>query len=166
SRNLGGQGTAAKTQVGTLLFHRIDWREQRIAVDEVVREVVTEEKRRCAYPGFAAIPAFHIWRRKKNLAHLPHRVLSHGRGGQIRGEQLRRLNEILHGTLDLIAHGRVGIKFPRAENLAQDWAHLKVVFADSRRDGGDDLRRRLVFREEPPEFPGEKLRTRGLLHQS
>src|SRR5450755_3500180 len=165
-RDIGERRAAAKAQVGPFLFRRIGPRPHRIAVDQVVREIVAEEESRCVHPRFAAIPAFHIRWREKNLAHLPHRILRHGRGRQFSGEQLRGLDEILDGALDLIAHGRVRIKFSRSEDLAQDGTHLEVVLTNPRGNRIDDLRGRLVFREEAPEFPGEKLRTRGLLHQN
>src|SRR6202790_4832631 len=59
-RDVGERGPTAKSQVGAFLFRRIGRRPHRIAVDQVVREVVAEEEGRCTHPRFAAIPAFHI----------------------------------------------------------------------------------------------------------
>ena len=71
----------------------------------------------------------------------------------------------MDGTLDLTPHGPLRIKFARAKNFAQHWAHLVIVFANLSCDRFHDVGGRIVISEKAPDFACEEGGASGLFHE-
>src|ERR1700736_5608916 len=72
---LGQLRRTNKSQIAAWPSLRRARRQNRVAVDQIIREVIAKQQSRCADPGLAPVPSFHIRRRKKKLSHLPHGIL-------------------------------------------------------------------------------------------
>src|ERR1700731_493488 len=92
-----------KSQIAAWPSLRRARRRNRVAVDQIIREVITKQQSRCADPGLASVPAFHVGRRKKKLSHLSHGILGDAWRRQGRVEQLHRLDDVLPRAFDLRA---------------------------------------------------------------
>src|SRR5262249_43304811 len=159
------RGCTPKREIHSFLLSRIRCRQHRVAVDQIIREIVTKKKRGRAYPRFAAVPALHAWGRKKNLAHLAHGILRNRNRRKRYLEQLCSLNKKLHRTFDLVSHDMLGIEFARAKKFPQEWAHFVLVCPDTIGKSLYDLRRWLVLDKIAPDFSPDKLSAGRLFQQ-
>ena len=146
-----------KTEISPCSFYRL--RQDTVAVDQIVREIVTKKQRGRADPAFAAVPAFHAWRREKNLSHLSHGILRDVQPA-VSGisSSFAGLNKKLRRAFDLPSHDTLGIEFARAKNFPQEWASFRnCARGFDRPPASDHLRRWFVLDEIAPDFSPNKL---------
>ena len=160
-----GSQASAKSEIAASFLYRNRRRQHRVAVDQIIREIVTKKKGRGINPASATVPTLHAWRGEKNLAHFLHGILRNRDGRKLYLKQLCSLNKKLKRTFDLAPDDPLGIEFARAKNFPQERPDFVVVGAKAIRDRVDGLRRRIVLDEIEPDFSANKLRACRLSQQ-